>query len=70
MVALNNLSRNRLVGAFGAIGIGSIGYAIVTYFVIDSSKYLPFALILSTIGVIFLITSIAINSKKLYPDKQ
>lgn len=54
------------MGAFGAIGGGAIGYAIITYFVISSKSYLPFALVLATIGVIFLITAILISSKKLY----
>ena len=67
---MNNLTKKRLVGAFGAIGGGAIGYAILTYFAIASKYYLPFALVLAIIGAVFLTTAIVINTKKLCPGKQ
>ena len=63
MISLNKISRDRIVGGFGAAGGGWILFAIFMYSVIYPSqpKILPVTLFIGMMGVVLLLATIVIG---------
>jgi hypothetical protein len=62
---MNRLTRDRLVGGFGAAGIGWIGLVIVMYFIAYPTQHsiLQFVYLMGALGATLLFVAIAISLK-------